>query len=226
MSDRFLRRLPPHERLERASGLEMLARARATYGLLPDARTALTELQEIAKAAPTEGIRAAVCGVEGAVALAEGDFETARRALEDAVDLCERAGGAFEAARARIDLARALAGLRRIPEAEREARAGLAKAESLGALPEAERARALLAELTPESLESPAGTALAGLTRREGEVLSLVAEGLSNAEIGSRLFVSEHTIKRHVANILRKLDLTSRAAAAARFAASAKPRPD
>jgi pimeloyl-ACP methyl ester carboxylesterase/DNA-binding CsgD family transcriptional regulator len=53
------------------------------------------------------------------------------------------------------------------------------------------------------------------LTRREAEVLRLVAAGLSNREIASSLVLSEHTVHRHVANILRKLAQSSRAAAAA-----------
>jgi LuxR family maltose regulon positive regulatory protein len=53
------------------------------------------------------------------------------------------------------------------------------------------------------------------LTRRESEVLRLVAEGLSNKQIAERLTLSEHTVHRHVANILVKLRLSSRAAAAA-----------
>jgi DNA-binding NarL/FixJ family response regulator len=46
------------------------------------------------------------------------------------------------------------------------------------------------------------------------EVLGLVAEGLTNHDIAQRLVLSGHTVNRHVANILRKLGLTSRAAAA------------
>ncbi|MFN2472016.1 MAG: alpha/beta fold hydrolase [Gaiellaceae bacterium] len=53
------------------------------------------------------------------------------------------------------------------------------------------------------------------LTRRETEVLKLVAAGLSNREIASSLVLSEHTVHRHVANILRKLSQSTRAAAAA-----------
>ena len=45
--------------------------------------------------------------------------------------------------------------------------------------------------------------------------LKLVAQGLSNTEIAQRLVLSEHTVHRHLANILRKLDLSTRAAATA-----------
>jgi DNA-binding CsgD family transcriptional regulator/pimeloyl-ACP methyl ester carboxylesterase len=53
------------------------------------------------------------------------------------------------------------------------------------------------------------------LSQREREVIALVAGGLSNAAIARELGLSEHTVKRHVANILLKLDLPTRAAAAA-----------
>jgi pimeloyl-ACP methyl ester carboxylesterase/DNA-binding CsgD family transcriptional regulator len=53
------------------------------------------------------------------------------------------------------------------------------------------------------------------LTTRETEVLRLVATGLSNREIASSLVLSEHTVHRHIANILRKLTLSTRAAASA-----------
>lgn len=60
-----------------------------------------------------------------------------------------------------------------------------------------------------------ATSSLDTLTSREREVLALVAEGMSNAAIAVRLKLSPHTVKRHVANILLKLDLPTRAAAAA-----------
>jgi ATP/maltotriose-dependent transcriptional regulator MalT len=57
--------------------------------------------------------------------------------------------------------------------------------------------------------------AVPALTPRELDVLKLVAEGLSNPDIAQQLFLSGHTVHRHLANILRKLNLSSRAAAAA-----------
>ena len=53
------------------------------------------------------------------------------------------------------------------------------------------------------------------LTPRELDVLRLVAQGMSNPDIARRLVLSEHTVHRHLANILRKLGLSSRSAAAA-----------
>jgi pimeloyl-ACP methyl ester carboxylesterase/DNA-binding CsgD family transcriptional regulator len=73
--------------------------------------------------------------------------------------------------------------------------------------------RALAGFLHGESVSEAAGES--PLTSREAEVLRLVATGMSNREIAGTLVLSEHTVHRHVANILSKLALSSRAAAAA-----------
>ncbi|MBV9094684.1 MAG: tetratricopeptide repeat protein, partial [Streptosporangiaceae bacterium] len=118
--------------------------------------------------------------------------------------------GAFDAAYAAgriLDLAQVLAALGRAdaaagqPRAAHQARPGM----------QAERAGALGSE--PDAAVS--GEAVTVLTPRELDVLKLVAQGLSNGDIARRLFLSEHTVHRHLANILRKLGLSSRAAAAA-----------
>ncbi len=60
----------------------------------------------------------------------------------------------------------------------------------------------------------PATQVGADLSEREIEVLRLIAEGRSNTEIAERLVISEHTVKRHVSNLLSKLHLADRTQAA------------
>ena len=85
-----------------------------------------------------------------------------------------------------------------------------------------ELARAIAPFLGTSAPAAPAAPAAAGaaedLTPRERDVLRLVAEGKSDADIARELVLSPHTVHRHVANILRKLGLHSRAAAAAQAA--------
>jgi pimeloyl-ACP methyl ester carboxylesterase/DNA-binding CsgD family transcriptional regulator len=78
--------------------------------------------------------------------------------------------------------------------------------------------RTLAGFLHDGSVPAPGGNGTSPLTDRETEVLRLVARGLSNREIAGTLVVSEHTVHRHVSNILRKLAQSSRAAAAAQAA--------
>jgi len=72
--------------------------------------------------------------------------------------------------------------------------------------------RALAGFLHGDAVAEPDGAS--PLTARETEVLRLVSTGMSNREIASTLVLSEHTVHRHVANILRKLSQSTRAAAA------------
>jgi len=76
--------------------------------------------------------------------------------------------------------------------------------------------RRLIAEFatTGARVPHPGATVLDTLTRREREVLSCLAEGLSNAEIASRLGMAEATVKTHVSRLLAKLELRSRVQAA------------
>ena len=205
--ERSLRQAPPGRRLERAPALGLLARARVHRGELDEAREALASLREIEAHVGTEALRAAADVAAGLLAAAEGEHEHARRLLEDAVDRFERSGAPFEAADARIELAASLTALGRGGVARAEATAALRSLLELGAGPAAERARRVV---------RPGGRAGPGtVTPREREVLALLAEGLTNRQIAQRLVVSEHTVHRHVTNILRKLDLPSRTAAAA-----------
>jgi DNA-binding NarL/FixJ family response regulator len=72
--------------------------------------------------------------------------------------------------------------------------------------------------LVERLLTSPSAAVPGPLTQRELDVIRLVAAGLTNTEIADRLVLSKHTVHRHVANILRKLNARSRAAAASHAA--------
>jgi DNA-binding CsgD family transcriptional regulator len=93
--------------------------------------------------------------------------------------------------------------------------------EQLGAARHAAAARILLQEidLKPHGPIGPVAR-LGRLTAREIEVLRLVAQGMNDKEAAARLKLSEHTIHRHVGNILTKTGLPSRAAAVAQAARS------
>jgi LuxR family transcriptional regulator, maltose regulon positive regulatory protein len=215
LAERYLRRYPEPERVERGAGLEVAVRAFARLGDIGRAEDALAQLRQIAARSRTRPLLAAVASSEGTLAASQGDHDTARRSFEDALDLLAAGDATFEAARVRLDLAAALKALGRNDQARREIETALADFQELGAAGETERATALLGGLrtTKTAPSELAGTPLGDLSARELEVLGLVAMGLTNHEIARRLVLSEHTVNRHVANILRKLGLPSRAAA-------------
>jgi DNA-binding NarL/FixJ family response regulator len=118
----------------------------------------------------------------------------------------------FETAVTRLEWAKVLAAADREIAAE-DARLASSVFQQLGARPHADRAAALLRELGAGSRPGP--RASGPLTLRERQVLDLVSHGLSNLEIGDRLFISPKTVEHHVGHILSKLGLRSRAEAVA-----------
>ena len=212
LAERFLRQVSVDRKLDRAPGLELLVRALTAHGELAEAGSALEALRDIERVVDTEPLRGSVELAEGLLAAAGGDHDRARPLLEDAIDRFERSGGPFEAALARIELATTALTLGRVDLAEREATTAVERLRELGAEHEAERAQRLLEGAIHSG---DAGSPLPELTPREREVLCLITEGLTNRQIAERLVVSEHTVHRHVTNLLRKLDLPSRTAAAA-----------
>ncbi len=168
------------------------------------------QLVEIAKTVQGEWVAATAAAACGRIAMASG--------VGDALDCLRRAVRGFaraelplEAARCRLDLARVLAADH--PEvAAVEARIALAVFERLQTASYVEAATALLDELDSTA---PSRDEVGLLSRRETEVLQLIARGLSDKQIAARLTLSEHTVHRHVSNIMGKLGVGKRSAAAA-----------
>jgi DNA-binding CsgD family transcriptional regulator/tetratricopeptide (TPR) repeat protein len=205
IAERILRRVGEAAPIERIPALELLARAQAEQADFDAAGKALVELTDIVERLGTPYLRGRGRLVAGEVAELSGDHEQARRSLEDAIDLFAEAAAPYEAALSRLSLSRTLASLGRADAASGEAERAREAFAKLGASRDASRSGGIGQE---------AG-GLGELTPREREVLTLVAQGLSDAAIAERLVVSPHTVHRHVANVRTKLRLPSRAAAVA-----------
>jgi predicted ATPase/DNA-binding CsgD family transcriptional regulator len=114
-----------------------------------------------------------------------------------------------------------------------QAVAQLAAGERIAVRPQSQLARDLIRPLERQQAQRAAGShplvtipqqlARRGVTAREAQVAELVAEGLTNREIGSRLVVSVRTVDKHVERLLAKLDAPNRAALAALVAATGAP---
>jgi ATP/maltotriose-dependent transcriptional regulator MalT len=164
---------------------------------------------------------AALAHVLGEGGLLEGDPEGATRHFAQALELLEEVESPFDRAHVQVRSGVALAaagereaGVERIADGYRSFR-------KLGARP-----FWLLAAAQLEALGEPVDRRLGrraagdlergGLTRRELEILRLVAVGRANREIARELFLSPRTVEMHVSNVLTKLDCRSRTQATAR----------
>jgi DNA-binding NarL/FixJ family response regulator len=195
--EQLLSQIGASELTTRAGALELAIRAHAAAGDVASAERLLAQLERVATTLGTVPLAAAVAAARGSVCRARGDHEGGARAFEAAVENYVASGAPFEIARARLDLAQELEQLGRGAGAKREARAG----------------REILAQLGVAQKPSRRNTTR--LTARQVEILRFVAQGMSNPAIAKRLKLSDHTVKRHVANLLTRLGLSSRAAAAA-----------
>jgi DNA-binding NarL/FixJ family response regulator len=168
------------------------------------ARAAADELGAIAERRGAPYLDALACEAAGAVMLAEGDPRAALAKLR----VAQRSWLALEAphqvARVRMRIGVACRELGDGASAELEFEAARGVLEELGAAPDLERLVRLAGSPAP-----------GGLSRRETEVLTLVAAGKTNRTIASELFISEKTVARHVSNIFMKLGVSSRAEATA-----------
>jgi DNA-binding NarL/FixJ family response regulator len=178
---------------------------------LAAARDALGQLEEVTRTTPTGHLRGLAAFAKGKVCMAAGEGD-ARGFLAQALSAFSAAQMPLEHARARLALARALASSK--PQvAEAEARSALKTFQSMSAARDADEASAFLRVLGVSVSTGPRG--LGALTKREAEVLELLGRGLSNPEIGDRLYISRKTVEHHVGSILTKLQLRGRAEAAA-----------
>lgn len=197
------------DRLEGAVLLELLGEAEISQGQAEVAAERGRKLGELGDALGCRVMRARGDRLRGHALASAAD---ARHHLDAAVSTFVKLDMPFEAARTRLLLAKAL----REPDPEvavAEARAALVAFDKLGANGDARAAATLLREIETKIRKQT--NEASGLSPREAEVLRLVAHGMSNKEIAQRLALSKHTVHRHVSSILTKLNLPSRAAAAA-----------
>jgi DNA-binding CsgD family transcriptional regulator/predicted negative regulator of RcsB-dependent stress response len=191
--------------------LDQLVDARLAEGRLEDASVAADAIAATAGPSGRERIPATAAFARGRVAMARGDAAAVSE-LQKAINHFTVLGLRLDAARCRLALARTLAS--ESPEiAIDTARQARNELEALGDSREADIAAALMRSLGAKGRAGPRATGL--LTQREIEVLRLLGEGLTNAEIAARLFISPKTAEHHVSRIFAKLGLSKRSEAAA-----------
>lgn len=177
-------------------------------GDVPGARAGAEELAQIAERLEAPYLRAVAGRAHGAVLLAEGDAAGCLGPLRRAWSDWQQMEAPYESARVRVLIGLAYQALGDKDSAAMEFDAARWVFEQLGAMPD-------LARLDSVASEPTAPAAPGGLTAREAEVLRLVATGCTNKQIAAALVISEHTVARHIQNMLAKLDCPSRAALAA-----------
>ena len=190
----------------RARLLAAQVAAELSLGNVAVARESADELAAVAAEAGTPLLRAMSGTSRGAVLLAENQVAQALPALRDACAIWRELSFPYEAAQTRMLLGAAVRRAGDEATAQLEFEAAREAFQQLGATVDAARAHAL---------QDGDAALPCGLTEREVEVLRLVARGRSNRQIATELFISEHTVARHLSNIFRKTDVTSRAAATA-----------
>lgn len=175
-------------------------------GDVAGARAAADALATLASTAPSPVLAATASQAFGAVLIAEGDLVAGMAELRAATRAWQALRMPYEAARTAVLLGLALAAIGDRAAADIELDNARAIFTELGARPDLDRLAALLGPPVPHH---------AGLSAREGEVLALLAAGKTNREIAAALYLSPHTVGRHIGNIFAKLGVTSRAAATA-----------
>jgi DNA-binding CsgD family transcriptional regulator len=168
------------------------------------ARAAADEFQSIAARHAAPYLNALAGEASGAVLLAEGDPRAALAKLRPVHRAWRELDAPHHAARVRLLIGVACRELGDGASAQLEFDAARGALDELGAAPDLKRVARLVGSQSP-----------GGLSRRESEVLALVAAGKTNRAIATELFITEKTAARHLSNIFTKLGLSSRSEATA-----------
>jgi DNA-binding CsgD family transcriptional regulator len=197
--------------------LALLVEAELQRGEIEAAARAADRLQRLADAADSSGLQGEAALARARVLAGGGNHAAAVAAFEEAKQHLRDGERPLLSGLVSLDLAATYAAAGRDSDAIAEARGALACFERLGARSSRDRAVAFLRRLgvTTRPGGPTAAAVLESLTPRESEVLALVGQGLSNAEIGARLYISPKTAEHHVGRILGKLSVRNRAEAAA-----------
>ena len=195
------------DRLQRTRLLSAYVEIMLAAGDIEDARVACHELAGTTENFDTEVLGAMAAHARGAVELADGNPRAALTSLRRAFEVWRQIEAPYEAARVRLLTGLACRALGDEEGARLELDAAGAVFEQLGATPDLARIDSLAKDVPSDQAR--------GLTRRELQVLRLVATGKTNKAVAAELSLSEKTIDRHVSNIFNKLDVSSRVAATA-----------
>jgi DNA-binding CsgD family transcriptional regulator len=191
-----------HDPIARSRLLPASVEVMLDAGDVESARAAADELAAIASQFDAPYLHALAAHAAGSVLLAQGDPRAALTDLRMAQRSWRELEAPHQAARARMLIGVACREMGDGAGAELEFEAARVAFEKLGASPDLERLTRLAGSSWP-------------LSRREIEVLTLVAAGKTNRAIATELFISEKTVARHVSNIFTKLQVSSRSAATA-----------
>jgi DNA-binding CsgD family transcriptional regulator len=203
------------DQLRAAPLLLLLVEAELGCGNVAAAEEGALQLKRMSEGAEVPSVAAQAALALGKTALARGNAHVAAESFEAGLAALGDSWPLLRAA-LHLELARAsLAPAETIVNAE----AALTIYQRLGAPEAAVAADLLRVHGRAVKAAPPRPSALDVLTRREREVLALLAQGMSNPEIAKRLFITPKTAEHHVSSILGKLGLRNRAQAAA-FAAS------
>jgi len=148
-------------------------------------------------------------GVEARCRALLSDGEAADRQYREAIDRLGRTGMRPELARARLLYGEWLRRQQRLADAREQLRAAGQLLDAIGMEAFAERARRELLA-AGGTARRHAVTARVELTAQEAQIARLAADGLSNPEIATRLFLSPRTVQYHLGKVFAKLDITSR----------------